>query len=103
LWMLARAGLRPGEALALKWEDLDFGKRNINVERSVRSGRVGPTKTGEARNVDMSRQLLARLERLLHDRKAETLSRGWRDMPNWVFCSETGMALDQHNAAKAFR
>jgi integrase len=45
--VLARGGLRPGEALGLKWEDLDFGKRKINVERSVRNGEVGPTKTGE--------------------------------------------------------
>jgi integrase len=101
--VLARAGLRPGEALGLKWEDLNFGKRKIIVERSVRNGKVGPTKTGESRVVDMSRQLLARLERLLHDRKVETLSRKWRDMPEWLFCSTTGSALDQHNAAKAFR
>jgi site-specific recombinase XerD len=51
----------------------------------------------------MSRQLLACLERLPHDRKIETLRRKWRDMPEWVFCSTTGTVLDQHDAAKAFR
>jgi integrase len=101
--LLARTGMRPGEGLALKWEDLDFGKREILVERAIRNGKIGPTKTGEDRRVDMSQQLVARLDRLLNERKAETLSRGWRDLPDWVFCSTTGTALDQHNLSKAFR
>jgi len=101
--LLARTGMRPGEGLALKWEDIDFGARDVLVERSVRNGKVGPTKTGEDRRVDMSQQLGARLEQLLNERKAETLSSGWRDMPEWVFCSTSGTALDQHNLSKAFR
>jgi integrase len=80
--------MRPGEA-ALKWEDLNFAAREIHVERVVRNGKIGATKTGEDRRVDLSQQLLARLERLLHERKAETLNRGWRDMPEWTFCSTT--------------
>jgi len=72
------------------------------VERAVRNGNIGPTKTGDDRRVDMSQQLHARLERLLHERKAETLSAGWGDMPEWVFCSTTGTAIDQHNLGKAF-
>src|SRR5262249_25113816 len=41
--------------------------------------------------------------RLLQVRKAETLKRGWRDIPPWVFCSGEGTPLDRNNAAKAFR
>jgi integrase len=41
--LLAYAGLRPGEALALRWRDV--GDRSIVVERSVSLGRERPTKT----------------------------------------------------------
>ncbi len=30
-----RTGLSPSEALALKWEDIDFGGRFVEVRRSV--------------------------------------------------------------------
>jgi hypothetical protein len=45
------------------------------VERALRNGKIGPMKTGDDRRVDMSQQLVARLERLLNERKAETLHR----------------------------
>jgi integrase len=47
--VLAYAGLRPGEALALSWGDI--GARTILVERSVALGEVKETKTRGARSV----------------------------------------------------
>ena len=41
--MLAYAGLRPGEALGLRWHDV--GERTILVERSVAFGQLKSTKT----------------------------------------------------------
>ena len=61
--VLAYAGLRPGEALGLRWNDI--GERTILVERSVAFGQLKPTKTGQTRTV----RLLAPL--------AETLA-AWR-------------------------
>lgn len=61
--VLAYAGLRPGEALGLRWHDI--GERTILVERSVAFGKLKPTKTGKVRTV----RLLAPL--------ADTLA-GWR-------------------------
>jgi len=55
--LLARTGLRIGEAVALKWEDIDFNGRFINVERTYYKGRIGSTKNGKPRKVDMSWQL----------------------------------------------
>src|SRR5260370_16484022 len=55
--LLSRTGLRPGEAFALEWADLDFTKRKISVERALSAGQVGTTKTGTAREVDMSQEL----------------------------------------------
>ena len=48
--VLAKAGLRPGEGMALKPGDVDFRNLSIRVERSVTDGgRVKGTKTHEAR------------------------------------------------------
>jgi integrase len=47
--LLAYAGLRPGEALALEWEDI--GLQTISVRASVSFGSTGPTKTGNGRVV----------------------------------------------------
>jgi integrase len=38
-----RDRLRPSEALALRWRDLDLGRR-VKVRRSVNRGRIGPPK-----------------------------------------------------------
>ena len=47
--VLAYAGLRPGEALALRWGDV--GERTILVERAAALGDVKETKTGQTRSV----------------------------------------------------
>ena len=41
----------------------------------------------------MSDQLATTLRALLIERKAETLRKGWANVPEWVFCSEAGTAL----------
>jgi integrase len=47
--VLAYAGLRPGEALALGWTDV--GQRALRVRRSISLGEEKSTKTGAARSV----------------------------------------------------
>jgi integrase len=49
--VLAYAGLRPGEALGLRWHDV--GERTLLVERSVAFGQLKPTKTGQTRTVKL--------------------------------------------------
>lgn len=46
----ARAGLRPGEAPALQWGDVDLDARQLTVERQVRHGKTGTTKSGKTRH-----------------------------------------------------
>ena len=84
LLLLARAGLRLGEAFAPEWPDLDFAGGEIRVARAFSQGRINGPKSGHGRSVDMSRQLEAALRHLLMERKAETLGRGWREIPSWV-------------------
>ena len=55
--LLARTGLRVGEALALKWGDIDFNGRFIEIKRSVVRGKISTPKNNKTRRVDMSLQL----------------------------------------------
>jgi len=53
--VLAYAGLRPGEALGLRWHDIR--DRTILVERSVAFGKLKTTKTGKTRTVRLLKPL----------------------------------------------
>ena len=47
-------GMRTGELLALKWEDINFVSKTITIRRSIRKGVLRETtKTGETRIIDM--------------------------------------------------
>ena len=99
---LAHTGLRPGEAFALQWDDLDLATRRLRVVRALSAGRIGPPKTGGARTVDVSETLAKALRRLQLARKREKLERGWKEMPPWVFCTEAGTPLDESRVRKNF-
>jgi hypothetical protein len=99
---LARTGLRPGEAFALKWHDLDFSRRETPVERALSRGQIGSTKTGTTRRVDMSDELRAALSILFVQREKDTVRRGWGDVPEWVFVNLEGNQLDESRVGKRF-
>ena len=89
-----RTGMRLGELFGLQWADIDFAGHFIEVRRTVRDGgQMFPPKNGKIRRVDVSDQLADTLKALLQARKAETLRKGWGQVPEWVFCSETGTTL----------
>ncbi len=95
-----RSGLRLGELLALQWADLDYHGRFIEVQRNYTRGRVSTPKSGESRRVDMSLELTQALKDLYTERQLEAAANGWKDIPEWVFCSETGGLLGPANFRK---
>jgi len=99
---LARCGIRPGEALGLRWEDLDLEKRELLIERAFSAGHLGTTKTGTVRRVDMSQELAATLARLYTLREKQTLEQGGGEIPEWVFCNNLGSPLDESRVRKVF-
>ena len=60
--LLAYAGLRPGEALALRWGDI--GEQAIHVSRAASFGETKGTKTGARRSVPILAPLRADLNEL---------------------------------------
>lgn len=61
--LLAFTGMRKGEALALTWNDIDFDKQNIIIDKAIARGNEGklyvkPPKTGDARNVSIDEGII---------------------------------------------
>ena len=100
--MLARTGCRPGEALALRWSDVNFTRREILIERALSAGRIGPTKTGRSRRVDMSRELAAVLSRLWKQREAHARRSHAKALPDWLFLSRRGELINEDWPRRVF-
>jgi integrase len=58
-------GLRVGEILGLRWQDVDFGRGELRVEQAVYRGSVGSPKTrGSRRTLPLPEALVSALEAL---------------------------------------
>ena len=87
---LSHTGLRIGEAIALTWADIDFGKCRVHVRRRLYRGRLDSPKSRYGRRqVPLSERLSQSLWRL-RGKSAD-------DAP--VFASQTGGYLDASNVA----
>ena len=95
LLLMARTGLRIGEVIGLEWSDVDIERRRITVSRNTSRGVTDTPKSGHGRVVDMSNQLADALRRLLVERKALTLRRGWGEVPARVFITRHGETMTE--------
>lgn len=107
-------GARPGEVDALRWTQVDFRNRTITVDHAIKradGGRplsIGPTKTGNRRDVEMTDALVAVLRRHRKQQAAGRLEVGslWTVDPRWddlVFTSEVGTPIDPSHARRDFK
>lgn len=85
--VLAYTGLRVGEALALRWSDVDLDGRRVVVQRAVSGGEEGPTKAWQVRYVPLADQPRDALRRLLG--RGDFVGRD-----DYVFCNRLGGRLD---------
>ena len=60
----AYAGLRLGELLALRWRDIDFAGHVLTISRAMSAASRRSTKSGKVRQVPLSDQAAAALDRL---------------------------------------
>ncbi len=52
--LMANSGIRPGEIIALTWNDINFEKRTININKTIVNGNIGLPKTQTSiRCIDM--------------------------------------------------
>jgi len=89
-----RTGMRIGEMQALKWKDIDFDNRQIEVKRSYRKGRMTGTKNHQRRRVDMTLHLTETLKAHRTAQKRDALKTG-RPVPEFVFARVKGELLNR--------
>jgi integrase len=99
---LADAGLRPGEALALRWADFDEVGRALNIERAVSDREVKPTKSEARRKVDLTPRLTEALAQWQSARELGALTSGTDPSP-WMFPTSAGTLIEVVAAGKRFR
>ncbi len=95
--LLARTGMRLGEALALQWDDIDWHGRFAEVRRSLSRGSTTAPKSGKSRRVDLSAQLVDTLRVLRVASQKRALRDGRGELPAVVFASDAATPLDGDN------
>jgi integrase len=89
---LAWTGARPGEMLALRWQDVDFVRSEIHINKSRVKGCEDLPKTGSSeRYIPMLPPVVQVLTALKQERKVAEL--GGND---YVFVGQNGLPLNRH-------
>jgi integrase len=106
LYVLAvTAGLRIGELLGLRWQDVDLDSAALRVRRTKSTAKSGPTftapKNGKGRSLKLTRHAVEALSSHRAAQNAERLKTGslWEDN-GLVFATHGGKPLDSHNVAR---
>jgi integrase len=94
-----RCGLRLGELMALRWEDVDLVSGRLVVNRAVSRGRIGSPKNGRAREVPLGFDVLAALKQHRHLKGelvfpgpvGRMLHRNETKHPLWRACRRAGL------------
>jgi integrase len=92
----AFTGLRLGELLGLRWEDVDFEADAIRVRRNWTMGREGTPKSGRGRAVPMMEEVAQALAR--HSQRERFI--GAQDL---VFCDPLGRHLGYRSLTRRYK
>ena len=104
LYVLAlTTGLRRGELLALRWDDIDLGSRQLHVRRALQrvDGKLQvaePKTSSSRRTVVWPRSAVRHLQehKKRQDTKRQALGEAWRDH-GLVFASSIGTPVEPRN------
>jgi integrase len=105
--LMLETGMRPGEALGLRWDDVDFEVRSIYVQRSLeRADSTGwrlkePKTKRSRRHIPMTPTMV----RVLHSHRSEQLEQRVRKANEYcdhgfVFATATGEPLRKNNIVR---
>jgi len=92
---LAWTGLRVSEALALRWENVDFEQRELQVRCQL--DEKGVPKRPKPRAGLRTVPLLPVLDQALREHRKQQLALGLAAGEQFVFTTATGKPLDRHN------
>lgn len=109
LWLLLLStGLRKGEALGLRWEDVDLDNNSLQVRRTLgvvgNRPYIGPPKSKAAyRTVELPHEAVAALcsHRAKQHQRRLKLGTDWQDL-GLVFSGTHGQALRPNNIREGF-
>lgn len=103
IYTLFSLGLRRGEALGLRWQDIDFDSQTVSVRQQVKllGNRpvIGPLKTATSRRTVYPGEDLLDLLKLRRETQRQDRARageGWQES-GLVFTTTLGTMLDPHN------
>ena len=105
---LASTGVRRGECLAVKWDDLDLKAGVVSVRRSLEHTRAGlafkSPKNGRPRVVEIPGSMVAALRRYRANQNEQKLAlgKGYKDN-GLVFARHDGEPMNPHAFGDAFR
>ena len=99
-------GLRPGEALALKWSDLDIEAKSLRIERQVQRIKgqgleIKAVKQKKERDIPLSDTTV---QILLAHKRYQALQKGaWDEDHDLVFPNSVGKLMDEKADRKDFK
>jgi integrase len=99
-------GLRPGEVLGLKWDDIDCKTKTLTIERQVQRGATGKlefqsVKQGQIRTVPLTE---SQVNILLTHKRYQALNKArWTIDENLVFPNSIGGKLDEKKDRADFK
>lgn len=105
--LLAYSGIRKGEALALTWNDIDFKKNEIRINKAISRGKdnklyLKTTKTGTSRNIKMDKETMTVLKKWEKKQQEDYLILGYNTLntKQLVFSNEQNEFLQPTKTRK---